>query len=158
MLNESTDGTTVGISFDTQTGRIDNVLVGGPAFASGKIRKGDVILCIDGEKVEHDGILKALKGSRGINGPGTEVEIDFFSETSSRKDSVVLRRVSTDDIADHRRMFDLFTELENKARRIKSDEILRTTQAALDLWSEMVQEEIENDTVCAKRVNDMQNE
>ena len=61
-LHKSDDKTTVGLSFQ-QNGRVEHVMVGGPAFASGIIHPGDLITRIDGRDVEHDTMLAALKGA-----------------------------------------------------------------------------------------------
>jgi hypothetical protein len=152
-LQQSDDKATVGLSFSERDGRVDHVLVGGPAFASGKFSHGDQILRIDGRDVERDTLLAAMKGN---NEAGSEVEITIRSQRTGREESVVLKRVSTQEIADHREMFDLFTKMMNGARRKRDEEMKDRVQKAMDLWSEMMREELENDAECVGRIRAMQ--
>jgi len=124
-------------------------MVGGPAFASGIIHPGDLITRIDGRDIEHDTMLAALKG---VNEAGSEVEIMFRSHTTDEEELVVLRRVNTEEIADHREMFDFFITMLNQTKRKKDDEMRGVVQEAMELWSEMVREELENDAECARRL------
>jgi hypothetical protein len=106
--------------------QVKNCLIGGPAF--GHLQKGDLIVKIDGNEVNDDNILPFLLGS---DIPGSQVIItvqrrkegtmgNIGSElygyhnlfAGSDKVDVVLTRISTAEIADRRRMFDLFTFLE----------------------------------------------
>ena len=97
--------------------RIEDTLIGGPSF--GILFKGDEILAIDGDPVTSDSVLDALKGS---DIPGSKVDIrvrrkksnaEEVSEDSPTKKrielSVEVTRMATADIADRRRIFDLFT-------------------------------------------------
>ena len=54
--------TTIGIQFDDKTCIILNCLVGGPAFNSKKVLKGDTILTIDGQDPIKDDAYNLLKG------------------------------------------------------------------------------------------------
>jgi chromosome segregation ATPase len=51
------NSTTVGISYEEKNQMITQTLVGGPAFNSRKLHKGDVIIAIDGEPVADDGLI-----------------------------------------------------------------------------------------------------
>jgi hypothetical protein len=97
--------------------RIEDTLIGGPSF--GILFKGDEILAIDGDPVTSDSVLDALKGS---DIPGSKVDIrvrrkktnaeEVSEDSPTRKRielSVEVTRMATADIADHRRIFDLFT-------------------------------------------------
>jgi hypothetical protein len=106
--------------------QVKNCLIGGPAF--GRLQKGDVIVKIDGRDVNEHNILPYLLGS---DVPGSQVMItvqrtntnsmgnlgsEYCVLSSSRAQVDVLDidliRISTEEIADLRRMFDLFTYLE----------------------------------------------
>jgi hypothetical protein len=103
--------------------KIENTLVGGPSF--GLLEKGDVIICIDGEHVTGDNVSEKL---RGCDIPGTEVLVTVercgnpspisvksrsdFDQLDTRKFDVPILRMATAEIADRRRMFDLFTIME----------------------------------------------
>jgi hypothetical protein len=61
---------TVGIMFNGLT--IDNMVVGGPAYNSGQLEQGDVVLQIDHAPITAEGLLPALIGS---DIPGTTVTL-----------------------------------------------------------------------------------
>jgi C-terminal processing protease CtpA/Prc len=102
--------------------RIEETLIGGPSF--GVLFKGDDILKIDGKPVSSDDIVDAL---RGPDIPGTKVLLTIQRHISSMDLSrdpdddellisgtvtemtVELTRMATAEIADRRRLFDLFT-------------------------------------------------
>ncbi len=102
--------------------RIEETLIGGPSF--GILFKGDEILKIDGKAVSNDDIVQALTGS---DIPGTKVLLAIQRHISSMDLSrdldddditlagtviemtVELTRMATAEIADRRRLFDLFT-------------------------------------------------
>ena len=106
--------------------QVKNCLIGGPAF--GRLQKGDLIVQIDGYDVNEENILSYLLGS---DIPGSQVIItvqrtkegtmeNIRSEYCENHNTLVgvdefqvdLTRISTAEIADRRRMFDLFTFLE----------------------------------------------
>jgi PDZ domain-containing secreted protein len=101
--------------------KIEGTLIGGPSF--GLIFKGDDIVRIDGEDVTSESVLEALRGS---DIPGSKVTITVQRQTavseepgvvipSSRPEmhngniDVEVTRMATADIAEHRRIFELFT-------------------------------------------------
>ena len=106
--------------------RIEDTLIGGPSF--GVLFKGDEILEIDGKAVNSDTILEFLRGS---DIPGSKVTISVrrkraSSRLQSRDDSpmrkqlqetVEVTRMATADIADRRRIFDLFTIFKVSSQR-----------------------------------------
>jgi hypothetical protein len=112
---------TVGIMLHGK--KIENTLIGGPSF--GILEKGDFIVSIDGENVSEENVYEKLKG---CDIPGTEVSITVercgnttsssvrslsdFEQLDSRKIEVSVSRMATAEIADRRRMFDLFTIME----------------------------------------------
>ena len=49
-------------------------------------------------------------------------------------------------------MFDFFITMLNQTKRKKDDEMRGVVQEAMELWSEMVREELENDAECARRL------
>jgi len=54
---------------------------------------------------------------------------------------VVLHRVLTAEVADMRKMFDLFTSIENRANKKNDQETLQEAEQALALWTDMLTEE-----------------
>jgi hypothetical protein len=114
--------------------KIENTLIGGPAF--GLLKKGDILIKIDGQPVSEENILTALRGS---DIPGSKVVLtvnrlkgdapdtrhyggNYMSASPSPDISadeedleqvdIDITRIATAEIADRRRMFDMFTFLE----------------------------------------------
>jgi hypothetical protein len=54
---------------------IENMVMGGPAYNSYKLDKGDIILKVDGKPVDEDSLLPALIGS---DVPGEEMALVHF--------------------------------------------------------------------------------
>jgi hypothetical protein len=69
---DGNQNTTVGISYDTMSSSVVACLVGGPAFTSKRVFKGDVILAIDGRQVAGPEIQGLLKG---VDKPGSTVKL-----------------------------------------------------------------------------------
>jgi hypothetical protein len=103
--------TTVGLTLKGAT--IAGIIIGGPAFMSGQLNIGDVIVMVDRRVVTSENLHDLLVGS---DEPGSTVTItvikdakssDIFSSTlsdTSSKDeiSVELDRVRVEEIFDHR--------------------------------------------------------
>ena len=90
---------------------IDNMVMGGPAYNSGMLDRGDVIIQIDHQDITVDGLSTALLGS---DVPGSSVVITVQKsdpKLNSKKIDVVLTRMSTAFIADRCRMFELYAQL-----------------------------------------------
>jgi C-terminal processing protease CtpA/Prc len=101
--------------------KIESTLIGGPSF--GLINKGDQIMKIDGKDVTNDSVLEALRGCDipgstviitvqrqypGIEESGVVVENNSLKMHDGYVD-VEVTRMATADIADHQRIFELFT-------------------------------------------------
>ena len=120
---------------------IDNLVVGGPAYQTQRLRKGDLIVAVDGLDVPPEGLPAALIGS---DQPGSTVTLrvvryassdgrrESAGESSSgrrprlsrelkREDAVSTEesldvdviRMESKDMADKARLFELFTDIEN---------------------------------------------
>lgn len=112
--------------------KIENVLIGGPAY--GRLKKGDVILRVDGKTVTEDNVLSFLRGN---DVPGSQMlitvhrpkqayssvaDMAYHSESSTNQNAdmqtrinevnIKLTRISSSQIADRWHMFDLFTFFE----------------------------------------------
>jgi hypothetical protein len=111
--------------------KVENVLVGGPAY--GRLQKGDMILKIDGISITEENVLGYLRGNdvpgthmlvtvkrskRAFDSMENSASVEASQEDSISKDFDILHlgltRISTAEIADRRRMFDLFTFFEVK--------------------------------------------
>ncbi len=103
--------------------KVENTLIGGPSF--GLLEKGDIIVRIDGEYVSEADVFEKLKGCDipgsqvlitverlGSNSPLSVKSLRDFDGLDTREVDVKVTRMATAEIADRRRMFDLFTVLE----------------------------------------------
>ena len=96
-------------------GVITNMLVGSPAFLSHKFKRGDRVLKIDGEDVDESGagLTKMLIGS---DVPGTDVTVTVKREGDNVFD-VTLTRATTLELADKKKMFQLFAQIKDLAHQ-----------------------------------------
>ena len=147
--------TTVGIAVDDKTCVITNVLVGGPAFNSKRVFKGDKIVSIDSVPVVGGEIIPRLKGT---DAPGSVVTIGLQRKDSKSVDEVKLRRMENTQIADKRQIFELFTKLIDKSHRNRDKDSENYATEALDLWTAEMLEEYEHDQRCLENLHKMQRE
>ncbi len=103
--------TTVGLMLDGCA--IDNLLIGGPAHDSNELMKGDIIVAVDHQPVDSDNVLMSIVGS---DQPGSSVILTVKKGGSDKYLSVELVRKASKEIADRRRLFELFTALKAKAQ------------------------------------------
>ena len=82
--------TTVGIMFRDLT--IDNLWVGGPAYATGQLAHGDEVVAVDGAAVSRETLAAALIGS---DVPGSEVELRVRKAATGALATVQARPPST---------------------------------------------------------------
>ena len=75
-VTAATAGTTIGISYDEGDRRVTAVMVGGPAFNSKRVFKGEEIVAVDGRKVIGSELMTLLKGS---DKPGSAVELTLLT-------------------------------------------------------------------------------
>ena len=75
-VTAATTGTTIGISYDEGDRRVTAVMVGGPAFNSKRVFKGEEIVAVDGRKVIGSELMTLLKGS---DKPGSAVELTLLT-------------------------------------------------------------------------------
>jgi hypothetical protein len=103
--------------------KVENTLIGGPSF--GLLEKGDIIVRIDGDYVSEADVFEKLKGCDipgsqvlitverlGSSSPLSVKSLRDFDGLDTREVEVMVTRMATAEIADRRRMFDLFTVLE----------------------------------------------
>jgi hypothetical protein len=124
---------------------IDNMVIGGPAYNSGQLSKGDELVAIDGQDVRsrlnkhrYDHLASLLKGS---DLPGTVVILTVKKLGSGEIKEVTLRRMATELIADRRKLFEKFTGLKDRAIVDKDTVVRDIVDEVIDLWSKMVQAE-----------------
>ena len=85
---------------------IDNMVIGGPAYNSDRLEKGDTIVQVNGKPVSAEELPDMLIGD---DIPGTSVVITV--QRGEEQFNLSLTRMATETIADRRRMFELFTTL-----------------------------------------------
>lgn len=130
------------------------MLVSGPAFRSKKIVKGDEILSIDGDSnLQGDAIFDALKGN---NTPGSEVTLMVKKADTALIEEVVLYRMLTTEIADKRKMFDIWTKIGDSSRKSRDEKLVKLAQEGLELWTQMELEEIMHDERSQANLDAMQ--
>jgi hypothetical protein len=139
----------VGIMF-SGSGEVENLMIGGPAYLT--VLKGDVILKVDGEPVSGSAAL--FPAIVGEDIPGSILNL-----TLKRGEEIVevaIKRISTDQVADKRRMFDLFTQLNDRAKKDQDQEAAIYVQETLMLWEKMtIADQIHDDQI-VENVNGMQ--
>ena len=83
---------------------IDSLVVGGPAFESKLLEKGDIILQIDKSSVSLDDIQQRLVGT---DVPGSSIMLTIRKK-SGRTIDVALKKIPASIIADQFRMLEMF--------------------------------------------------
>ena len=144
----------VRINYECSVVVVDGVMFGGPAYRSKQISKGDIILAVDGMQLyTSDAILAALKGSEI---PGTSVTLTIKNPGTNVVQDVIVQRQLTAEVADKRKMFDLFTSISSRATRNRDADTLKDIEQALELWTDMLVAEEEKDARCVARMEAMQ--
>lgn len=109
IFSAASSDVTVGILFEEQGPDkmmvIRDILVGGPAWCSKQLLRGDVVVAIDGQELHGDAIIGALQGSQI---PGTDVVLSVKKLQTGALQDVVLQRMHTSQVLDKRKMQDLF--------------------------------------------------
>jgi hypothetical protein len=165
MLIIFADACTLGFSYVEATGKptvVSHVLIGGPAFKSKRVHKGDYIMLVDGAEVAGESMTEALKGS---NKPGSKVRLTIKKKDSGKIEIVELVRTLTATIADKRRLFDLFCEIENAIKRLCGESLAAKTgkdidhvTEAIELWGKMELEQVLQDERSANNISSMKTE
>lgn len=143
----------VGIMFGTN-GIVENVMIGGPAFASRNILKGDCIVKVNGEFVQGSDLLGKIIGD---DIPGTLVTLTLKRGPAKLLD-VTLKRISTEEVADRRKMFDLFTKLSDRAKKDHDEEASKCVEETLLLWESMMTADAHHHQTIADNILSMQAE
>ena len=140
----------VGIMF-SGTGQVENVMIGGPAYLSGKVQKGDFIVEVDGKPVSASTLLSAIIGD---DVPGSTLTLTL--KRSGQVANVTLKRIPTADVADKRRMFDFFTLLKDRAKKDQDKDAVTYVEEALLLWEKMLNADQIHDDQIVDNVKSMQ--
>lgn len=142
----------VGVMFNGN-GLVESVMIGSPAYTSRNVLKGDVIVKVDGEFVQKGEDLQQKIVGDDI--PGTFVTLTLKRGPAELID-VTMKRISTEEVADKRRMFDLFTKLNDRAKKDHDTEAGKCVEETLLLWEKMLHTEFENHQNIAESVQSLQ--
>jgi hypothetical protein len=110
---------TVGVMFHGNI--IESMVVGGPAFNCQELDRGDELLRVDGQPVTEQNRHRLLIGS---DLPGSQVTLTVRKASGATKD-VVLSRMKSEQIADKRRIFELFTTILDLVAGYDERQVLR---------------------------------
>ena len=160
--SEGMSQSTLGIMFDEKKsnsdnhihGYIENVMIGGPAYTSRNIFKGDIIVKVDGEFV-HEQVQDLKTLIVGDDIPGTSVTLTIKRGPGELVD-VTLMRASTEDVADNRRIFDVFTRLSDKAKKTNDTDMLNCVEEGLLAWEKSLNAEYEYNNKLVDNIRAMQ--
>jgi len=134
--------------------RIDNLVIGGPAFNSGKLSKNDEILRVDGTVCStQKQIFDLIVGS---DEPDTPVTLTVRLSRDGAIDNVTLVRMANEEIADKRALFELFTQLKDIVERLGGSDSGHLCDRVILLWSKMVLADAVHDETIEERVQSMQ--
>lgn len=133
-------------------GIVESVMMGGPAFSSRNIFKGDCIVKVNGEFVQGNDLLEKIVGE---DVPGTLVTLTLKRGPADLVD-VTLKRISTEEVADRRKMFDLFTKLSDRAKQDDDEEARKCVDETLLLWESIMAADAQHDQTIADNVLTMQ--
>jgi hypothetical protein len=140
----------VGIMF-SGIGQVESVMIGSPAYLSGKVQRGDFIVEVDGKSVSGSTVLSAIIGE--------DIPGSYLTLTLKRDGNMVyvtLKRIPTADVADKRRMFDLFTLLKDRAKKDQDWDAVKYVEETLLLWEKMTSADQIHDDQIVENVKSMQ--
>ena len=145
--------TTVGIMFDRCV--IDNMVVGGPAYNSRQLDRGDLVVEIDGRPVDKDSLSQMLVG-KDVAGTPVAITVKKGGKTGAKK-TVTLLRMPSEAIADRRRLFELFTTMKARATLPRGRETVEgMIDNAIELWTRMTIADSDRDAKTRSKVAGMQ--
>jgi len=162
---------------------IHNMVVGGPAYKCKQLEVGDEIIKVDGVEVSADRFEEFQKALIGDDVPGSTLTLtvrkqpEEESSVSEKEVTVKLRRMAREEMADHVKMFELFTSLKeyvlegdfSKACGGDGSSIVAQSEdgqlspqdcvdECMDLWTRMLVADAEHDDKIANNVRELQDE
>jgi hypothetical protein len=96
---------------------IDSMVVGGPAFNTGQLDRGDEILSINRETASEANLHVLLVGS---DAPGSSVTVTVRKAAGGAIKDVVIPRMDTEVIADRCRLYELCAEIKVRSPAVIS--------------------------------------
>ena len=125
----------------------------GPAYNSQKLKKGDVIVKVNGVEVDDESLHSHLIGT---DVPGSFVKVTVIRAGFQDPMSVTLMRVAATAIADNVRMFELFTALKDQALKANDRGTESLIDEAIELWTAMLQSQAQTSDKFQENVVRMQ--
>ena len=132
--------------------KVENMVIGGPAYNCQQLTKGDEIVSVDGTSVTKDTVLRALIGS---DQPGSSVRIKVEKADGSESE-IMLRRMSSERIADRRRMFEWFTKMKMCAEIDGDKPLAESIDKCIELWTNMLIADASHNRQVADNVRNQQ--
>ena len=133
--------------------KIDNMVIGGPAYNSQKLSKGDVLLKVDDLKVDDERLHEMLIGQ---DIPGSSVKLTVRDAVSGQLKEATLMRMATSAIADHVRIFEVFAALKEQPFYDSDRFAASLVNEAIELWTGMLLSQAERGNTVQVNVLDMQ--
>ena len=151
---------------------IDNMVLGGPAFNTRQLSKGDLILKIDGFACTSKEEIHNLLLGEDI--PGTTVTLTVKHNHHDSADrwmywdddvdvlldgvirDVTLIRMANEEIVDRRRIFELFTSLKDHALQRHDHDTGYIVDETISLWTKMVHADLRHDEQIEQNVKNLQ--
>jgi len=152
--------TTLGMAYDDSC-VVTGILIGGPAFLSGKISAGDTLLAINGVsltgihgKLGEDEIIQLLTGD---DIPGSECQVCI--ERAGFKETVCLKRMKNDLLAHKRQMVSALEKLRLRLKvKYNDGHSLKSLDLVMNLWRATIVAQHEHETKCRSLFAEMQQE
>lgn len=132
---------------------VDNMVIGGPAYNSQKLNKGDVLLKVDDVEVDGERLHDMLIGQ---DIPGTFLNLTVRDAGSGHLKEVTLKRMATSAIADRVRIFEVFASLKEQKFHDSDRFATSLVDEAIELWTGMLLSEAERGNTVQVNVLDMQ--
>jgi hypothetical protein len=134
-------------------GEVEHVMVGGPAYLSNDVFRGDLILGVDGNALSGAALVSAIKGN---DTPGSCVTLTL--KRGAQNFSLTLTRIPTADVVDKRCMFELFTKLYDRAKKQNDPDGAKCIQETLTLWEKILSAHQAHQDQLVKRLKKMQDD
>ena len=152
--------TTLGMAYDDSC-VVSRVLIGGPAFLSGKIAEGDTLLAINGVSLtgiygslDEDAIVKLLVGD---DIPGSECQVCFEKAVTGFNETVCLKRMPNDLLAHKRQMMSALESLRLRLKvKYNDSHSIKSLDIIMDLWRATIVSQHEHDQACRSLAAEIQ--
>ena len=136
---------------------VHGAVPGSPAYFSGKIKPGDLIMQVDGEEVTPENVVHSMRGN---DVPGTRIKLLVDRAGRKRPFAVHLMRASTELVAQKRATFELLTSLAQAvgSSSLEQDAAQDDTNTALhreliSMMKQMERNNVEEESILREQSN-----